>query len=275
MMTRITRRHFFGSAAAVASAGFVESNAMAATRDATGPADLIISGANLLTMDPGTPSATAIAIRGQHIAAVGSDDDVLDLKGPNTELLDGRGHTVTPGFIDAHSHPLLANEAISANVNLRRISDVQQALASQASRTPPGTWVLGSMYDDTKFEDGRPLTRWDIDDSVPNRPVFVSHRGGGFLMLGGRESFTGGKYERTPIGELLPIYLDRVSDVADMFPERARGDGRFYVRDFDLPELRNEGRDPSIEKAVEVLLAELGRGTYQHPETPIPPDLSE
>lgn len=41
---------------------------------------------------------------------------------------------------------------------------------------------------------------------------FVSHRGGGFLMLGGRESFTGGKYERTPIGELLPIYLDRVAD---------------------------------------------------------------
>jgi uncharacterized membrane protein len=41
---------------------------------------------------------------------------------------------------------------------------------------------------------------------------FVSHRGGGFLMLGGRESFVGGKYDRTPIGELLPIYLDRVSD---------------------------------------------------------------
>jgi len=41
---------------------------------------------------------------------------------------------------------------------------------------------------------------------------FVSHRGGGFLMLGGRESFTGGKYERTPIGEMLPIYLDRVSE---------------------------------------------------------------
>jgi uncharacterized membrane protein len=41
---------------------------------------------------------------------------------------------------------------------------------------------------------------------------FVSHRGGGFLMLGGRESFAGGKYDRTPIGELLPIYLDRVSD---------------------------------------------------------------
>lgn len=177
-MSRFSRRQFLGSAAAVVSTGAVADNASAAVRDATGAADTIIRSANLLTMDPGMPSATAVAIRGRLIVAVGSDEDVLNLRGPSTEIVDGRGHTVTPGFIDAHSHPLLANEAISANVNLRRISDVQEALASQASKTPSGTWVLGSMYDDTKFEDGRPLTRWDIDESVPNQPVFVSHRGG-------------------------------------------------------------------------------------------------
>ncbi|NOR36519.1 MAG: amidohydrolase family protein [Woeseiaceae bacterium] len=153
-------------------------NASAATRDATGPADLIINGANLLTMDSDTASATAIAIRGQHILAVGSDDDISKLRGANTEVVDGRGRTVTPGFIDAHSHPLLAQEAISANVDLRRIADVKAALAAQAKKTEPGHWVLGSMYDDTKFEDGRPLTRKDIDEAVPNHPAFVSHRGG-------------------------------------------------------------------------------------------------
>jgi predicted amidohydrolase YtcJ len=116
--------------------------ASAAIQDATGPADLIIKGANLLTMDLGIASATAIAVRGQHILAVGSDDDVLNLKGANTKIVDGRGQTVTPGFIDAHSHPLLAQEAISANVNLRRISDVQSALAAQARKTAPGSWVL-------------------------------------------------------------------------------------------------------------------------------------
>lgn len=178
MMTRLTRRRFLGSAAAAASVGTIGGNASAAVRDATGAADLIIKGANVLTMDSGIPSATAIAIRGRFIVAVGGDDDVLNLKGPNTEVFDGQGCTVTPGFVDAHSHPLLANEAISANVNLRRISDVQAALARQASKTPPGTWVLGSMYDDTKFEDGRPLVRWDIDEAVPDHPVFVQHRGG-------------------------------------------------------------------------------------------------
>jgi hypothetical protein len=129
-------------------------------------------------MDPAIRSATAIAVRGQHILAVGSDDDVLNLKGAKTKIVDGQGRTVTPGFIDAHSHPLSAQDAISANVNLRRIADVQDALAAQASKTPPGHWVLGSMYDDTKFEDGRALTRKDIDEAVSSHPVFVRHRGG-------------------------------------------------------------------------------------------------
>ena len=157
-MGRLSRRQFFGSAAAVASISMIEAKASAAVQDATGPADLIIKGAKLLTMDFGVPLATAIAVRGQHILAVGNDDDVLGLKGAKTEIVDGRGLTVSPGFIDAHSHPLVAQEAISANVNLRRIADVQTALADQARKTPTGHWVLGSMYDDTKFEDGRPLT---------------------------------------------------------------------------------------------------------------------
>lgn len=211
-MGRLSRRQFFGSAAAVASISMIEAKASAAVQDATGPADLIIKGAKLLTMDFGVPLATAIAVRGQHILAVGNDDDVLGLKGAKTEIVDGRGLTVSPGFIDAHSHPLVAQEAISANVNLRRIADVQTALADQARKTPTGHWVLGSMYDDTKFEDGRPLTRRDIDAVVPRHPVFVTHRGGHTavvnteaLKLAGISADTpdpvGGKYFRED-GEL-------------------------------------------------------------------------
>ena len=197
-MTRISRRQLLGSAAAAASLGVMPGKASAATQDATGPADLIIKGANLLTMDPGIASATAIAVRGQHILAVGNDDDVSNLKGANTEVVDGRGQTVTPGFIDAHSHPLLAQEAISVNVNLRRIADVQVALVEQAKKTVPGHWVLGSMYDDTKFEDGRPLTRKDIDEAVPNHPVFVRHRGGHTAVVNTRAFEVAGVSVDTP-----------------------------------------------------------------------------
>jgi hypothetical protein len=185
-MTRLSRRQFFGTAAAAASIGAMPASASAASTDATGPADLVIRGARLLTMDPAIPSATAIAIRGERILAVGSDDDVMNLAGPNTEVVDGRGRTVTPGFIDAHSHPLMAQDAISANVNLPTIVAVKDALAAQAAKTPPGHWVLGSMYDDTKFEDGRPLTRKDIDEAVPNQPVMVRHRGGHTVVVNSR-----------------------------------------------------------------------------------------
>ncbi|MEE4162272.1 MAG: amidohydrolase [Woeseiaceae bacterium] len=185
-MTRLSRRQFFGTAAAAASIGAIPGSASAASTDATGPADLIIRGARLLAMDPAIPSATAIAVRGERILAVGSDDDVMNLAGPNTEVVDGRGYTVTPGFIDAHSHPLMAQDAISANVNLATIAGVKKALAALAAKTPPGQWVLGSMYDDTKFAEGRPLTKQDIDEAVPDHPVMVRHRGGHTVVVNSR-----------------------------------------------------------------------------------------
>ena len=185
-MASLTRRRFLGATAAAATLGFTPGKLSASVRDATGSADLIVTGATVHTMDPSNPLATALAVRGQHILAVGSDDDVSNLRGSNTKIIDARGQTVLPGFIDAHSHPLLAEDAISANVNLPRISDVQAALATQASLTPIGQWVQGTMYDDTKFEEGRALTRQDIDAVVPDHPVMVRHRGGHTAVVNSR-----------------------------------------------------------------------------------------
>jgi len=185
-MASLTRRRFIGATAAATTLGVAPGKLSASVRDATGPADLIITGATVHTMDPNNPLATALAVRGQHILAVGSDDDVSNLRGSNTKLIDARGQTVVPGFIDAHSHPLLAEDAISANVNLPRITDVQAALAAQARLTPIGQWVQGTMYDDTKFEEGRPLTRADIDAVVPDHPVMVRHRGGHTAVVNSR-----------------------------------------------------------------------------------------
>ena len=179
-MNRISRRKFVGGAASAVpiGAGAAFSAPAARANEATGGADLVVTGAKILTMDPALPRAEALAVRGDRLLAVGSSDDVLDLADAGTRRIDARGMTVTPGFIDAHSHPLFAEEAVGVNVNLRRIDDVKAALAGKAANTPPGHWVRGVMYDDTKFEDERPLDRRDIDDAVPNHPVYVGHRGG-------------------------------------------------------------------------------------------------
>lgn len=174
-MDRHTRRRFLGTAAATPLA--LAAAGKAAADEALGRADTIVVG-KLITMDPERPRAEAMAVRGRHILAVGALSDIEALAGPATQRIDAREHTVTPGFIDAHSHPLFAEEAVGVNVNLRRIDDVKDALAGKAANTPPGHWVRGVMYDDTKFEDERPLNRNDIDDAVPDHPVYVGHRGG-------------------------------------------------------------------------------------------------
>src|SRR6185503_21107191 len=70
------------------------------------PADLILRGGRIATMDPARSWATALAVRGERIAAVGHDADVASVVGPSTRVIELRGRTVTPGFQDAHVHPV-------------------------------------------------------------------------------------------------------------------------------------------------------------------------
>jgi predicted amidohydrolase YtcJ len=161
-------------------------------------ADIVVKGANLLTMDPSLGIAQAMAIDGDIISAVGSDEEISALIGPGTQVIDAGGMTVTPGFIDAHSHPLLANEATGVNVNLRSIAEVKAVLAAKAAQTPPGMWVEGVMYDDTKFVDNRPLNRKDLDEAVPNHPAYVGHRGGHTAVVNTKALEVAGVTRDTP-----------------------------------------------------------------------------
>ena len=198
-MKKFTRRKFVGSAAALPMGiGLTTTSFSSRALNATGKADTIVIGGKLLTMDAEQPLAEAMAISSNHILAVGSNEDIRNLAGPNTKVIDAMGLTVTPGFIDAHSHPLLAQEAISANVSLPRIRDVKKALARQAAKTPKGHWVKGSMYDDTKFKDGRALNRRDIDEAVPDHPVFVQHRGGHTAVVNSKAFEVAGITIQTP-----------------------------------------------------------------------------
>ena len=178
-MSKFSRRNFLSSTAATIPLGLGVSSIphQLSAAYVTGQADILVTG-KILTMDSYLPVVQAMAIKDDRILAIGDLEEVLPFAGASTERIDARGHVVTPGFIDAHSHPLFAEEAIGINVNLPTIDEVKKALAWKASQTPPGHWVRGVMYDDTKFSDERPLNLNDIDQVVKDHPVYVAHRGG-------------------------------------------------------------------------------------------------
>jgi predicted amidohydrolase YtcJ len=161
---------------------------------------LILHGGNVLTMDPADPSAQAVAIAGDRVYAVGSNDDVLSLATSRTRKIDLGGKTVTPGFIDAHTHIAYSGlrHLKQVDCDLRSISAIQSAIRERAAKTPRGQWVIGFKYDDTKTSDGRKLTRADLDAAAPDHPVFVGHRGGHTAYVNSLALQRAGITEQTP-----------------------------------------------------------------------------
>lgn len=161
-------------------------------------ADLLIRGARIYTMDDAQARAEALAVHGDRILAVGTDDELEPLRGPGTRVVDGRGATILPGFIDAHSHPSGVSEVTGADVNLASIAAIRDAMRAQAARTPPGQWVIGNKYDDTKLAEERPVNRRDLDEAVPLQPAIIRHRGGHTAVVNSRGLEIAGVTRDTP-----------------------------------------------------------------------------
>ncbi|MCH7564070.1 MAG: amidohydrolase [Gemmatimonadetes bacterium] len=176
-MSEISRKDFLGLGT-MATAGLASGCTPGAVRGVA--PDLIVLNANVLTQDDQNPNAEAFAIKDERFVAVGSTSDVRNLTSASTQVIDAGGATVVPGFIDAHSHPSGAglNELRNVNTNLGSIARIQVALRERAAQTPPGEWIIGFMYDDTKQEEGRPLARLDLDEVSTDHPIVVGHRGG-------------------------------------------------------------------------------------------------
>ena len=237
-MAQHTRREFLACAGAFALAP-------ALPVDRTEP-ELILYNGNIITIDERRARAEAVAIAGGRFSAVGDNKSVLGLTARGTTKIDLGGKTVVPGFIDAHTHPAVAGRMHlrQLDCDLRSIAAIQNAILERAARTPPGEWVLGFKYDDTKTEDGRPLTRTDLDAAAPEHPVFISHRGGhtGYVnsraferagVTKGTPDPAGGRFDRNPeTRELTGRISERATEVLDkIIPENySRADYRAGVK---------------------------------------------
>ena len=143
-------------------------------------ADLILKNANVITVDPGQPTAELVAIKGDKILLVAGNESLESVRGAKTKIIDCQGKTVVPGFNDAHCHIFsFVRKLLSIDLSppsVSSISDIKAAISQKAQNTPPGQWITGTDYNDFYLAEKRHPTRWDIDEVAPHHPVVLSHR---------------------------------------------------------------------------------------------------
>ncbi|MBS1252822.1 MAG: N-substituted formamide deformylase [Anaerolineales bacterium] len=140
----------------------------------TTQADLILQNTQIYTVDPGRPWAEAVACAGGQILAVGSGNDLMDLAGPDTQVIDAGGRLALPGFTDAHVH-LLQVAIRSQEVSLFGVRDFDEArrrVRDAVAEAEPGEWLKGWGWDEN-FWDVQP-TRQHLDDIAPNTPIALA-----------------------------------------------------------------------------------------------------
>ncbi|MFI6643309.1 amidohydrolase [Streptomyces sp. NPDC050504] len=140
------------------------------------PADLVLTGGPVLTLDAARTRATTVAVTGDRITAVGHDE-VHDLIGPRTEVVDLAGRLLVPGFQDAHVHPVSAGlEMAQCDLTeTRTADDTLAAVRAYADARPDREWITGGGWSMEAFEGGSP-TRQLLDRIVPDRPVYLPNR---------------------------------------------------------------------------------------------------
>ena len=201
--------------------------AVRAAVDAPAP-DLIVVNARVYTVDSAVPRAEAFAVQGGRFTAIGTTADIRAVAGKRTQVYDARRMTVVPGFIDTHNHAsgnTLLYEVLAGNpfeVEFVSIAGIVEKLQEKAKQTPPGFWVEGYFFDDTKLKDNRPLNVHDLDQVSTDHPVAVRHRGGhttfynskAFEMAGVTKNTPnppGGTFDHDASGELNGRVTDRAS----------------------------------------------------------------
>ncbi len=140
--------------------------------------DLVLINGNILTMNSAQPSAEAVAIIKNHIVKVDSNDEISTQINSSTQVLDLKGRTVVPGFIDTHIHVVDFGRTLQW-VDLKQVNSIKALRAivkNKADRIAQGKWILGSGWNQENFAEKRSPTRQDLDAVAQDNPVILYHQ---------------------------------------------------------------------------------------------------
>jgi predicted amidohydrolase YtcJ len=192
--------------------------------DANGPADLIFSGGGVYTLEPDRPWAEAVAVRGDTIVFVGTDDGSRGFVGPRTRVIDIRGRMLLPGFQDAHVHaPSGGLDRIRCDLSGETtVEGYTERIRAYAASVDDG-WVVGAGWSMSLIPGGFPY-RETLDDVVPDCPAFIADANNHAAWVNSRAlAIAGidrgtpdpldGRIARDPLGVPLGVLLEGAMDL--------------------------------------------------------------
>ena len=198
--------------------------------------------------------AEALAVLGDRILAVGTRDEIMKLKGPETKIVDLDGHFVMPGFNDAHMHLASAGlEKMNLNlVGAKTLDEFRERLRVKAEAAAPGEWVVGEGWDETLWPVKTLPTRWDLDEVSGKHPVYLERVDGHIGVANTRAlqlaSVTvasrdpdGGKIDRDDAGTPNGILREKAQEAVQAAIPKPTHDKRRHAIELALADLASHG----------------------------------
>ncbi|SFD87816.1 hypothetical protein SAMN05216238_10592 [Lentibacillus persicus] len=221
--------------------------------------DLIMINGNILTLDDHDTIAGSVAVKNGCITEIWPQRnppiDIAKLS-DETEVIDLKGDTLIPGFIDTHNH-ILQFSQLQGKVNCssplnKNINDILSNLASKVAETPKGEWVTGFGYDDTLLEDYRHPERKDLDKVSPEHPVMIQHISGHIEVVNSKAIELAGISESTPVSKGGSFGFDNKGILNGVLYERPAIDYIYAI----LPKDTEETLIKKMEKASKHYLSQ-------------------
>ena len=202
-------------------------------------ADKIFIGGDIITVDDKNPEAQAIAVHNGKIQAIGSETEVLKYEGYYTEVIDLKGNTLMPGFIDIHTHPILSAKTAEtidvSGFNHKNQAEVMESLKKGIEEKGSGEWVIAFGWDPAILRNLEAPTLKELDQMAPENPLFIIAQTlhSGFanslaLEEAGINKYTpnpeGGYFDKDENGELtgLIVEVGAMTKIADATPKYPR-----------------------------------------------------
>ncbi len=223
-------------------------------------ADLVLTGGHIVTMDPKQPMVQAVAVRGDRIVAVGTDEDIQEWVGDHTEITALDGKTVVPGMIDAHVH-FIGIGARRMNIDASQATskeEIVQMVKERVAQSSPGEWIRGRGWDQNNWPVKTFPTKEDLDAVSAENPVYLGRVDGHAAWVNSRALESAGITKETPDPPGGQIIHGENGE-----PTGTLIDNAFRLVSQHIPSASDEERKEAVKLSIEECLSSGLTGVHE------------